>query len=253
MRRNNKILTILLVVATFFCTTGFTTNTMTKTSANLTANDIFAGVTVTVNDTKTPATYSGGTDWPITTFYFFSADNKKLGSISGKAMDAIMSKYRINGGWDAPGNNGDWSAWFADMYNAYRGLSKSDVKKVEAEKLDSFRLEVVRLTNIERERAGLPAFETSERAMKYAQIRAEELVTLYSHTRPDGLGGGTENIAKGQDSPETVVQAWMNSSGHRKNIKTTIYTHLGVGCYKDESGILHWVQVFDCDPAYYSE
>lgn len=215
----------------------------TKSSS---AKEVFAGITVTVNDEKNPATYSGGTDWPITTYYFFSADSKKLGSISGKALMAISDTAEYRASHD-PG------VWLADMFNEYRGLGTDSRKTAQKNQLEEFRSEVIRLTNLEREKAGLPAFEISDRAMKYAQTRAEELAVLYSHKRPDGTGGGTENIAKGQLSPKAVVQAWMDSSGHRKNIQTSTQTHLGIGCYKDGNGTLYWVQVFDCNPAYYSE
>ena len=50
-----------------------------------------------------------------------------------------------------------------------------------------------------------------------------------------------ENIAKGQTTPEQVVQSWMNSSGHRANILSTKYTHIGVG-YAKEGHI--WTQQF---------
>ena len=38
-----------------------------------------------------------------------------------------------------------------------------------------------------------------------------------------------ENIAKGQKTPQQVVNAWMNSSGHRANILNSNYTQIGVG------------------------
>ena len=38
-----------------------------------------------------------------------------------------------------------------------------------------------------------------------------------------------ENIAQGQRTPQEVVQAWMNSEGHRRNILNSNYTHIGVG------------------------
>ena len=38
-----------------------------------------------------------------------------------------------------------------------------------------------------------------------------------------------ENIAKGQATPQAVVNAWMNSSGHRANILNPSFTKIGVG------------------------
>lgn len=53
-----------------------------------------------------------------------------------------------------------------------------------------------------------------------------------------------ENIAAGQRTPDEVMQAWMNSSGHRANILNAKYTELGVGYYKGGSYGVYWVQEF---------
>ncbi len=53
-----------------------------------------------------------------------------------------------------------------------------------------------------------------------------------------------ENIAKGQKSAEAVMNAWMNSQGHRANILRDRYTELGVGYAVDENGTTYWVQMF---------
>lgn len=50
-----------------------------------------------------------------------------------------------------------------------------------------------------------------------------------------------ENIAYGQRTPQAVVQAWINSSGHRANILNASYTHLGVGYVADGH---YWTQMF---------
>ena len=50
-----------------------------------------------------------------------------------------------------------------------------------------------------------------------------------------------ENIAMGQRTPQEVVQAWMNSEGHRRNILNKDFTHIGVGF--EQSGY-HWTQMF---------
>ena len=42
-----------------------------------------------------------------------------------------------------------------------------------------------------------------------------------------------ENIAMGYSTPENVVEAWMNSAGHRANILNPAYTEIGVGYVKD--------------------
>ena len=50
-----------------------------------------------------------------------------------------------------------------------------------------------------------------------------------------------ENIAKGQSTPQAVVNAWMNTSGHRANILKASYNTIGVGYV--ESG-KYWTQMF---------
>ena len=111
-------------------------------------------------------------------------------------------------------------------------------------------LEVIQLTNQEREKNGLPALEVDEDLMELARIRAVEIREKYSHTRPDGttvvdLRCG-ENC--GQDSSAArQVTAWMNSDGHRTNILLDRYHHIGAGCYQAPNGNLYWVQVFSLD------
>ncbi len=115
-----------------------------------------------------------------------------------------------------------------------------------------FELAVIELINKERVAAGLSALKVSNDLSKAADIRAEEIVKEFSHVRPDGTLCFTvssimsaENIAKGQTTPQSVVSAWMNSDGHRKNIMAKQLTITGVGCYYDSAtDMYYWVQVF---------
>ena len=116
--------------------------------------------------------------------------------------------------------------------------------------------EVLRLTNIERNKAGAVPLSTFDALDAAAKVRSDEIVTLFDHIRPDGsrcftaldgipyLSAG-ENIAAGQDSPATVVTAWMNSEGHRANILQESFRHLGAG-YTETDGLYYryWTQMF---------
>ena len=55
-----------------------------------------------------------------------------------------------------------------------------------------------------------------------------------------------ENIAAGQNSPAAVMNSWMNSEGHRNNILSASYKHIGVGMKHEPNSIYgeHWVQLF---------
>ncbi|MDP3305354.1 MAG: Ig-like domain-containing protein [Erysipelotrichaceae bacterium] len=120
-----------------------------------------------------------------------------------------------------------------------------------------WKLEVARLTNIEREKAGKSILKYNNYIAAGAQIRSEELVVSFSHTRPDGSRFFTvfddpdftyryigENLALGYKSPAEVVAAWMKSEGHRKNLLSDNYSDIGVGITKGENGRYHWAQIF---------
>ena len=116
--------------------------------------------------------------------------------------------------------------------------------------------EVISLVNSERAKVGLPALSVDSGAVDVAHIRAKEIVQSFSHTRPDGRTCFTaasdlgvsyrtagENIAYGYATPQQVVSGWMNSEGHRKNILSSSFTKIGVGCH-ESSGVLYWSQFF---------
>ena len=121
--------------------------------------------------------------------------------------------------------------------------------------------DVLRLTNQERYWEGLAPLTTNDKLCKAGDIRAHEISYFYdrNHLRPDGRECYTvmdevgfkyswagENIAAGQEDPEEVVDAWMNSPGHRTNILTSGFIHMGVGYeYVANSGYNdYWVQFF---------
>lgn len=121
----------------------------------------------------------------------------------------------------------------------------------------SFEQEVVVLVNEERAKYNLQPLEMTDDALiRVAELRAEECIQSFSHTRPNGTSCFTafkelgvsykragENIAYGFSTPQSVVNGWMNSEGHRANILDTTFTQIGVGCvyYK---GTYYWAQSF---------
>ncbi|MCM3362099.1 CAP domain-containing protein [Niallia sp. MER TA 168] len=120
----------------------------------------------------------------------------------------------------------------------------------------NFVASVIDLTNAERKKQGLPALQAYPELNNVADMKAKDMNDkgYFSHTSPTygspfdmmrdfGITyqSAGENIAQGQRSPEEVVEAWMNSEGHRANILNDKYTHIGVGF--DEGGY-EWVQMF---------
>lgn len=116
--------------------------------------------------------------------------------------------------------------------------------------------EVIRLVNIERQNAGLSPLSKREDVTSITKVRAKEITQNFSHTRPNGTSCFTlfkensisyrsvgENIAYGYNSPKSVVEAWMNSKGHRENILSSSYNGIGVACF-EQNGTLYWSQFF---------
>lgn len=116
---------------------------------------------------------------------------------------------------------------------------------------------ITELVNQERAKQGLSPVTLDARITKAAQVRANETITSFSHTRPNGSSfssvlkeagisyrGCGENIAWGQKSPEAVMEAWMNSDGHRANILNPNYKYIGVGYAQSQNGTKYWSQLF---------
>ena len=116
---------------------------------------------------------------------------------------------------------------------------------------------VLELVNAERTGRGLTELTRNSLLDAAAEAHAGDMAAndFFAHTGSDGGNVGDrataagytwsrvgENIAFGQQSPEEVMDAWMNSDGHRANILNPDFTELGVGI--DESGDPLWVQVF---------
>ncbi|MGW2820857.1 CAP domain-containing protein [Streptomyces sp. NPDC001443] len=117
--------------------------------------------------------------------------------------------------------------------------------------------EVLKLVNEERAKVGCSAVTASGDLTKLAEAFSEDMAQrdFFDHTDPDGatpwdraekagisnLGG--ENIARGQADAEAVMEAWMNSPGHRANILNCDFNTLGVGVHFGEGGPW-WTQDF---------
>ena len=116
--------------------------------------------------------------------------------------------------------------------------------------------QVLTLVNQERSKAGLKPLTMDWELQRVARVKACDMAEkgYFSHTSPTygspfdmmkqfGISyrSAGENIAEGQRNPSEVMQAWMNSQGHRENILKNDYTHLGVGYCQTGN---HWVQMF---------
>jgi uncharacterized YkwD family protein len=122
--------------------------------------------------------------------------------------------------------------------------------------LSQFEQEVVELTNAERSKHGLQPLQMDAELSNVAREKSRDMAAsnYFDHNSPTygspfdmiqqfGIQyrSAGENIAKGQRSPQEVVNAWMNSEGHRANILNDNFTHIGVGFVEQGN---HWTQMF---------
>lgn len=116
----------------------------------------------------------------------------------------------------------------------------------------NFEIAATKQLNARRAENGLQPLTRSKELSRAAKIRAKEIATSFSHTRPDGSLWYTvsdaargENLAKDYYTPEDVMAAWMESEGHKDNILTSYYHTVGTGCYYDSAtDTYYWVQLF---------
>jgi hypothetical protein len=128
-----------------------------------------------------------------------------------------------------------------------------------------FESDVIDLVNAERQAEGLHPLDYDARLTTAARQHSQDMAqqNYFGHDSLDGrkfyeriLDAGYdystcgENIAAGYGSPEAVVNAWMNSSGHRANILNTNFCDIGVG-YVNVPGSAYqyyWTQDFGRRP-----
>lgn len=119
-----------------------------------------------------------------------------------------------------------------------------------------YEAEVVRLVNEIRVKNGLSTLTEDWELSRVARYKSQDMKdnNYFSYTSPVygspfqmiknfGLSyrSAAENIAKGQATPQAVVNSWMNSSGHRANILGSSYKKIGVGYVADGK---YWTQMF---------
>ena len=120
----------------------------------------------------------------------------------------------------------------------------------QEENLEAFltRAGVIEFTNTQREKYGLPPLKENYRLDLSAEVKVQDMFEnqYFAHDSPSGVrvgdlaeGVGYEFIAIGENlalgnfkNDEALVQAWMDSPGHRENILNNRYQEIGVAVQK---------------------
>lgn len=153
----------------------------------------------------------------------------------------------------------------APLYVLFFGLSAEEFfagKSAGLEDRKRLRREMLERVNRERKKARLPILYENPLLERAAQRHAEDMLarSFYGHETPEGrtpsqrarAAGYTprsvaENIARGQFSVGEVMDGWMGSEVHRRNILNPFFSEVGFGFAhgKNESEpAVFWVQVF---------
>lgn len=125
--------------------------------------------------------------------------------------------------------------------------------------IDELRAEFIRLTNIERVKAGVPELEILPELMDCAQTKAQDFFdnSYYGHNSPVYGSSGEmiklfvpnarssgENLAPWRKTAQDVIDGILESPEHLKNMLNSKYTHIGVGVVEGADGGYWWVQQF---------
>ncbi|MFP8904373.1 CAP domain-containing protein [Streptomyces atacamensis] len=115
---------------------------------------------------------------------------------------------------------------------------------------------VVELVNSERSKAGCAPVKANEKLAEAARAHSRDMADHrnMSHTGSDGSGPGDritragyewrtygENVAYGYRTPESVMNGWMSSPGHKRNILNCSFEEIGVGLAQPGD---YWTQTF---------
>ncbi len=186
------------------------------------------------------------------------------GNLDREQIDELIKKYFSNyqqsttqTNIETPKEQTQTEQQPANQQPAQQQPAQAEETKEQASyQLSQYEQQVVDLTNQERAKQGLPALKVDLALSKVAREKSLDMQknNYFSHTSPTygspfdmmkkfGISyrAAGENIAKGQRTPQEVVNAWMNSSGHRQNILSKNFTHIGVG-YVAEGN--YWTQQF---------
>lgn len=148
--------------------------------------------------------------------------------------------------------------WLEESYTVM--ISTQATNGTPENSTSEFEKQVFNLVNEERSKNGLSPLTWNNSVADVARAHSKDMGerNFMSHTNPDGLSPfdrlknagisytmAAENIAAGQSTPQQVMQSWMNSDGHRKNILNPNLTQIGIGYYNSGSSYKHyWTQCF---------
>ncbi|NBU74034.1 MAG: hypothetical protein EBS30_02210 [Planctomycetes bacterium] len=248
--------------------------TVTQTGATIGV----AGRTFAASDVSSIVIAGEGGDDTIT---IGAAITKPAHIYGGGGNDIVNSGAgadEIYGGWGTDrlfgrgGNDLIYGGTDSDVVDGGIGTNgvfqESPLRSIPQSPAGNINNVIIQLTNAERARFGLPALRFNGQLSNAANLHAANMASrsnaigenaAHNHTlygtmfpsmtsRIDFVGYNyssiRENIAYGYPSAQAVVEAWMNSPGHRANILSTDITEIGVSVQTNARGVMFFCQNF---------
>ena len=149
----------------------------------------------------------------------------------------------------------DGTVWFDEeavaLAGSVRKAGMSEAELARADELRAMAIDALDIVNAKRAENGLATLNWSNGLESCAMVRATEAASKFSHTRPNGKDWYTvnselmwgENLAKGYDSAQSVVDAWMASPTHAANILAGDFTTCSIAVYETK-GKVYFAQEF---------
>lgn len=189
--------------------------------------------------------------------YASFTDNSSVSSWAAPAMKWAVSSGLINGSGNRIVPQGNTTrAQAAQLFMNLDSVFQSGTELPETPANDSYDAAlaegIFQQVNQKRAAEGLSPLVYLESLDSVAQLRSEEISRNFSHTRPDGSSCFTAGDFNGENiyyktgtapTAETVMNAWMNSEGHRANILSKNFTGISIACYVQGNSV-YCVQIF---------
>ena len=115
--------------------------------------------------------------------------------------------------------------------------------------------EILKLTNEHRQNIGKPSLSRNTLADNLAKEHTNYMISMsdinhdnfnarFEHLQQKvNARSAGENVAAGYPSAKSVMNGWLNSSGHKANIEGN-FTHIGIAAIKDTQGRYYFTQLF---------